>query len=257
MTRQAVPPRRTRVPGAIDSGYGTPNPILSLPGLVAWYDISQEVGYGGGDPITQLTDFSGNGNDAFPDVDGKRALYTAAHQNGLAVATFDGVDDQYKADYGWFVGTGQPGTIYVVCNTTFGANGSNIIWSVGTGLATDFVMVWGANNWGTHNPSLYCCNTTNDDAVIDLAGGAWLIDAATFDGSVTNHWINSALSSDSPCAYVASAIAAVPFRVSGLFNFAENNPLWGDIGEMIVCTEAHNAGTVAVVNAILAAKWDI
>lgn len=55
--------RRNRYPGKIDPQAVSPFSPISLGNLRAWYQTNKEVGYGNGDPISTLTDWSGNGYD--------------------------------------------------------------------------------------------------------------------------------------------------------------------------------------------------
>lgn len=65
---------------------------VSSPALKLWLDASALTGLADADPITTLTDRSGNGNSGVGSGTG-RPLYKTGIVNGLAVARFDGVND--------------------------------------------------------------------------------------------------------------------------------------------------------------------
>lgn len=76
------------------SGGGALFSPLSLPGLKAWYDAGQEVGYADNDPMTAIVDFSGNGNDL-----SGTATYKTNIQNGLPIFRFNGTSDIMTAAF--------------------------------------------------------------------------------------------------------------------------------------------------------------
>ena len=71
-------------------------------GLVAWYDVSQLVGFLNGDPITTLPDLSGSGYPITQDtLSSRRPIYLTEQVNGLPLARFTRADQSflYNANY--------------------------------------------------------------------------------------------------------------------------------------------------------------
>jgi hypothetical protein len=116
---------------------------LLLSNLAGWYDVSQSSGVvESGGTISQLSDLSGNARHLIQGSATKRPTLTVAGQNGLNVATFDGVDDFMTV--AWI--QAQPFSIAIAFKARANSAGSSVIVGLGpwSGLDQEFYMSTGS-----------------------------------------------------------------------------------------------------------------
>ena len=224
----------------------------SIPGCVFWHDPVQLAGYGEGDPVDVLVDYSGLGNDGLPDTAPQRAIYRAAFQNGLPALQYNwAVKTQYKLPAGLFVGAPTL-TWFVVSHATF-PGASTVAVSVSQG-GPNYLLLILPNNWGAANPTFQYGKVHTDGA-----GGvaAWYVATAKADATKTGRVYRNGVLVGVPATDLTVNIPNIPVRIGGLWNFAENNQLHGHLAEVILYNPIISDADIAIVEAYLMTKWGI
>lgn len=215
----------------------------SLPGLAAWFDVSQAAGVTtGAGGIASLNDLSGNARHLAQGTSTKRPALTAAGQAGRDIATFDGIDDALITG-AW--AQAQPLTLYIACKITANSAGSSaFVGFSGYGAPPEGVLYCAAGlRTGT---TLYAGAGLG---TIDLSDGAFHSLCAVVNGG------SSVLRKDAAeITGAAGGNAAVAISLGDATDESSvNAPV--AVGEFIVYTAAHNATERAQVIAYLKSKW--
>lgn len=223
---------------------GTRFSPLSLANLAGWYDVSQAAGVTTGTGgISSLNDLSGNGRHLTQATSTKRPALTAAGQNGLDVATFDGVDDMMSVAYV----RSQPYTIAIAFKVRANAAGSSVFVGLGpwSGLDVEFYM-------STGNRTL--CKVGAGAVIasnIDLSDGNFAACIGVFNAASSIQSKNGTEQTGTITNRATTAIALgdSPDETS------VNSPI--TVGELIVLAEAAGADVRAQLNSYLRGKWGI
>lgn len=223
---------------------GTRFSPLSLANLAGWYDVSQAAGVTTGTGgISSLNDLSGNGRHLTQATSTKRPALTAAGQNGLNVATFDGVDDMMSVAYV----RSQPYTIAIAFKVRANAAGSSVFvglspWS---GLDVEFYMSTGDRTLSKIGAGVVMTPT------MDLSNGNFAACIGVFNGagSIQSKNGTEQTGTISNRATTAIALGDSPDET------AVNSPI--TVGELIVLAEASSADVRAQLNSYLRGKWGI
>jgi len=242
---------------AIDRQAVPPDPWtpLDIADCQFWFDATQLTGYSDGDLVDSLPDLSENA-DAVPDADANKAQYKINIQNSLPALWFGhaGIDDTYKLPA---LFTGTPTLSIFVVYRANNQVATQIIWSQGTGVGSDFVMQIGPGTWGVGDPALMLGDgagvwTSGDIGLRDT----WALVACRIDATKTGYSVVNGVplgSGQNPIFLVPDT----PVRISGFFNFGENNRLNGYIGEVIIYTPIISVANDALVTAYLLDKWGL
>jgi hypothetical protein len=217
---------------------------LSLANLAGWYDVSQPAGVTTGTGgISSLNDLSGNGRHLAQGTSTKRPALTAAGQNGLDVATFDGVDDFMSV--AWV--RSSPYTIALALKVRANSAGSSVIVGLGpwSGLDVELYLSTGARTLTKVGSGTVLASN------IDLSDGAFASVVGVWNGASSVQAKNGTEQTGSVTARATTAIALGDSPDETSVNSAIT------VGELIVLAEAASADTRAQLNSYLRGKWGI
>lgn len=220
----------------------------SLTNMAGWYDASDSssVTLSSG-KVSQINDLSGNARHMVQATSAQQPTYTTGARNSLNVMTFNGVENMAPS------GTFSPTylTMFIVVKNEFndrtatnwnseqlnlqnGDQASNIYaFQLGTGGSNYYYWADGATNGAWHYFSITRPLTgTNPTATID-AGGSWS---------------NTRVSGNT-----IPALSTGRLGIGRRYDTAQ--PMYGQIGEIILYSDIKNATDIGKVNTYLAAKW--
>lgn len=217
---------------------------LSLANLAGWYDVSQTAGVTTGTGgISSLNDLSGNARHLAQATSTKRPALTTAGQNGLDVATFDGVDDFMTV--AWV--QAQPYTIFTALKVRANSAGSSVIVGLAPwgGLDVELYLSTGARTMTKIGAGVVLAS------VMDTSDGAFCSLAGVFNGASSIQSKNGTEQTGTIGNRTSSAISLGDSPDETSVNSAIT------VGELIVVAAACDATTRAAVNQYLRGKWGI
>ena len=218
--------------------------VLTLANLAGWYDVSQAAGVTTGTGgISSLNDLSGNGRHLTQATSTKRPALTTAGQNGLNVATFDGVDDFMSATWVKSV----PFSVFAALKVRANSAGSSVIigfdsWAgfgnylyISAGLRT-FTRFW-------NNPSLL--------GDIDLSDGMFA------QISMVENLANSVLGKNG--TEITGSLGNVGTSVICIGDASDESSVNSavTVGEVILIAAAASATVREQIKNYLCGKWGI
>lgn len=218
---------------------------LDIPGCHLWLDASQITGLSDGDPVSQWTDFSGNGYHATQATAAKRPTFKTGVQNGLPAIRFDGTDDWLRtASWG---SKAQPNTVFIVAKPPANGTGTRIIIE---GIVSTDRHLW-AKDAANDSNSFYGGAWVSGATITGIAN-TWSIAALNFNGADFNVYINGE-------SRVTGNIGA--HGLSGLTigtNLATDNFFFNsDMSEIIVYDTLLSDADRAKVEAYLSQKYGV
>lgn len=220
----------------------------SLSNMAGWYDpsVSSSVTLSSG-KVSQLNDLSGNARHMVQATSAQQPTYTTSGRNGLNIMTFNGVENM--APSGTFSSTYL--TMFIVVKNEYndrtatnwtneqldlqnGDTGSNIYdFQLGTGGTNYYHWADGATNGAWHYFSITRPLTgTNPTATID-GGGSW--------------------SNTRVAGNTIPALSTGRLGIGKQYGGAQ--PMYGQMGEIILYSDIKNSTDIGKVNTYLAAKW--
>lgn len=222
--------------------------VVSSLAPAGWWDTTQLVGLADGDPIVQLTDFSGNNKHGSAPNAGARAMYKMRGRNGYPVAFLDGVDDCYG-----FVlpSTVEARTVFmVIARAISGPAHNGFAFSFTDGgdslYEQNNVYKWGKNQAGT---------------VVDLTAPATTLSVITMrftSESVAEVWVNGTLVATFDPFNTYHTSGGLNFAIGAQANLADASVWKGDFCECILVNSAvGDSLRVETEEDYLMTKWGI
>ncbi|MCX6845078.1 MAG: hypothetical protein NTU84_00675 [Verrucomicrobia bacterium] len=223
---------------------GTRFSPLSLANLAGWWDVSQSAGVTTGTGgISSLNDLSGNGRNLTQGTSTKRPALTVAGQNGLNVATFDGVDDFLSG--AWV--RAQPLSVFAALAVRANSAGSSTVIGLDTWAGTGHYLYLST---GLRTNTLFFAGGATIGP-IDLSSGAFAQVSIVSNGASSIIGRNGTESTGNSGAMSASALSLGDATDEGSVNSAIT------VGEVIALSEAASAATREAVKNYLRGKWGI
>lgn len=222
---------------------------LSLSNLAGWWDPSDasSVTLSSG-RVSQLNDLSGNSRHMVQATSAQQPTYTTAGRNGLNIMTFNGIENLSPS--GTMSSTYL--TMFIVARNLY-ANRTTTSWtneqlnlqnSDSVDDIWDFQLGQGGSNYyhwadGAKNDSWHYFSITRPVTGTNPT--------ATIDGG--GSWSNTRVSGNT-----------IPSLSTGKLQLGRRTtdngqPLYGDIGEVILCTDIKGSTDVTTINNYLKAKW--
>lgn len=223
---------------------GTRFSPLALANLAAWYDVSQAAGVTTGTGgISSLNDLSGNGRHLTQATSTKRPALTAAGQNGLNVATFDGVDDFMTVAWSRL----QPFSFFAALKMRSNPAGSSCLIGFGAYSAPPEAIVYDNSSARTNIRLYFGAGVGN----LSLADGLFCSLYGVVNSTSSLISKNGTETSGSAGGNQAIAITLGDSSDEGTVNAAIT------VGELIVIAAAASADVRAQINSYLRGKWGI
>ena len=217
--------------------------------MAGWWDpsVSSSVTLSSG-KVSQINDLSGNGRHMVQATSAQQPTYTTAGRNGLNTMTFNGIENLSPS--GTMSSTYL--TMFIVARNLYSnrtttswtneqlnlqnSDGVSDIWDfqLGTGGTNNYHWADGAKNDVWHYFSITRPLTgTNPTATID-GGGSW--------------------SNTRTAGHTIPALSTGKLQL-GRRSTDNGQPLYGDIGEVILYTDIKGSTDITAINNYLKAKW--
>ena len=239
-----------------------PAPVpLGLPGLVLWYDPSQETAWADTQEVTTMTDFSGNGWDATVEPTRTGPTYEVANRNGLA--TFGCALGVAMVTIGLNLQDGDY-TIYCVVDYSSpeAANQERLMHS-----STGSLLIVGLDLTVGVNERVFAASTAGTTSGSVAVGGTWQVNSWRFArvGDPNRVEIRRALDGSGPTIVLGgSSIVAYPAGGADVVRptwFSQINGgadyLIGSVGDVLLYNQAHSLADLQALYAYLYDKWAI
>ena len=224
---------------------------LDIPGCVLWLDASQITGLNDGDDVSTWPDLSVSANDAAQATAAAKPHYKTNIQNGLPVVRFaETGPSMMQCGAASFSGAGAR-TILVVYHSTQVGSVDSICGQCASDSANTWCVIQSRTVGATGDP--YIAAYAND-----LSGpaqdNAWKIASMVFDGTTATAFKNGSQTATGD----KSAWNTVDngFRL-GHSSTSGNEPMDGDIAEIVVYNTSLSVTDRGILEAYLSAKWNI
>lgn len=187
-------------------------------GMFAWYDAPANSSIGDGNPVTQITDSSGNGKDLFNSTGANRAIWDVDAANGQPAFVYT---SDLTTNANWLMGHTNQFIFWVIRqDVNAGATGRRMITQA-NGITTDTtetghhipIRFNAANtNWGTFAETSY-------RGLQRFTNGVWTIGWQRYDNVTITNFANG-----NPVGYVLSTPPWQPnfnyLSIGGMINGA-------------------------------------
>jgi hypothetical protein len=223
---------------------GTRFSPLALANLAAWYDVSQAAGVTTGTGgISSLNDLSGNGRHLTQATSTKRPALTTAGQNGLDVATFDGVDDFLSVTWT----RSQPFSVFAALKVRANAGGSSTLIGFNTWAGSGCYLYMST---GLRTLTYLWCGSASIGP-IDMSSGNFAAVGIVANGASSVILRNGTETTGNPSTLGAVAFSLGDATDEGSVNSAIT------VGEVILIEAAASASVREQIKNYLCGKWGI